>query len=206
MSKITPDCRKCRREGTKLFLKGEKCYVKCTLVKRGYAPGQHGLSRRKKLSDYGVMLREKQKVKRIYGIQEKQFENYFDKASRKKGVTGEVLLELLESRLDNLVYRMGFAGSRAQAKQLVSHGIFSVNGRKTNIPSREVKPGDEIAVIDTKKKLKYFETVLDSKPREDNAWVSVDLKKLKGTFTTLPIREQLDPEIEEQLIVEFYSK
>jgi small subunit ribosomal protein S4 len=206
MSKITPDCRQCRREGAKLFLKGEKCYLKCTFVKRGYAPGQHGLSRRKKLSDYGIMLREKQKVKRIYGIQERQFENYFDKASGKKGVTGEILLQLLESRLDNVVYRMGLAGSRSQAKQLVSHGLLSVNGRKTNIPSRALKAGDEIAVIDTKKSKTYFEIVKESKPREENSWVTVDLKNLSGKFVSLPIREQLDPEIQEQLIVEFYSK
>jgi small subunit ribosomal protein S4 len=206
MSKITPDCRKCRREGTKLFLKGEKCEKKCTLLKRAYAPGQHGLSRRKKLSDYGIMLREKQKVKRIYGIQERQFENYFDKASGKKGVTGEILLQLLESRLDNVVYRMGFAVSRSQAKQLVSHGIFSVNGRKTDIPSRSLKAGDEIAVIETKKKLTYFESFKDAKPKDDSAWVSSDFKNLSGKYISLPIREQLDSEIEEQLIVEFYSK
>jgi small subunit ribosomal protein S4 len=201
-----PDCRQCRREGTKLFLKGEKCFLKCTMVKRDYAPGQHGQSRRKKLSDFGVMLREKQKVKRIYGVQEKQFENYFKKASAKKGVTGEVLLQLLESRLDNVVYRMGLASSRSQAKQLVSHGLFAVNERKTNIPSRQVKPGDTISVLATKKDKNVFVGLADSKPREDNAWVAVDLKTLKGTYTTLPIREQLDSEIEEQLIVEFYSK
>lgn len=206
MSTITPDCRKCRREGVKLFLKGEKCYLKCTLVKRGYAPGQHGQSRRKKLSDFGVMLREKQKVKRIYGIQERQFENYFKKASAKKGVTGEVLLQLLESRLDNIVFRMGFASSRSQAKQFVSHGLFAVNERKTNIPSRQLKLGDVVSVLKTKQDKNVFVTLADSKPREDNAWVSVDLAEFKGIFSALPIREQLDPEIQEQLIVEFYSK
>lgn len=199
-------CRKCRREGQKLFLKGEKCYTNCTFVKRSYAPGQHGLSRRKKPSDYGIMLREKQKVKRMYGVQERQFENYFDKASRKKGVTGEILLQLLESRLDNVVYRMGFAQSRFQARQLVSHGLFAVNGRKTDIPSRLLKIGDDVEVIPTKKGLKYFETVKESKPREENSWVTVDLKNLKGTFVSLPIREQLPQDIEESLIVEFYSK
>lgn len=199
-------CRLCRREGAKLFLKGEKCYVKCTFVKRGYAPGQHGLARRKKPSNYGIMLREKQKVKRIYDIQERQFENYFDKASRKKGVTGEILLQLLESRLDNLIYRMGFATSRSQAKQLVSHGLFAVNGRKTDIPSRILKPGDKVEVLANKKGLKYFETVKDSKPKEEYSWVSSDLKNLKGEYLALPIREQLDPTIEESLIVEFYSK
>lgn len=199
-------CRQCRREGAKLFLKGEKCYLKCTFVKRGYVPGQHGLSRRRKPSNYGIMLREKQKVKRIYGIQERQFENYFGKASRKKGVTGEILLQLLESRLDNLIYRMGFASSRSQAKQLVSHGLFAVNGRKTDIPSRILKPGDTVAVLANKKKLTYFEQLKDIKPREEFAWVSADIKNLKGSFVNLPIREQLDPTIEESLIVEFYSK
>lgn len=206
MSKIIPDCRQCRREGAKLFLKGEKCYKNCTFVKRGYAPGQHGLSRRKKLSDYGVMLREKQKVKRIYGIQEKQFENYFNKAAAKPGITGEILLQLLESRLDNVVFRMGLAASRTQASQIVSHGLLSVNGRKTNIPSRMVKIGDVIEVLPGKKKSAYFENIKESKPREDNPWVDVNLKDLKGTFKSLPIREQLDPEIQESLIVEFYSK
>lgn len=199
-------CRQCRREGEKLFLKGEKCYLKCTFVKRGYVPGQHGLSRRRKPSDYAIMLREKQKVKRIYGMQERQFENYFEKASARKGVTGENLLQLLESRMDSVVYRMGFAVSRSQAKQLVTHGLFSVNGRKTDIPSRILKPGDKIEVLPNKKNLAYFETVKASKPREEAAWVTADLKSLKGTFDGLPIREQLDPNINEQLIVEFYSK
>lgn len=206
MTSITPDCRQCRREGQKLFLKGDKCYSKCVFVKRGYAPGQHGLSRRKKLSDYGVMLREKQKVKRIYGVQEKQFENYFKKAAARGGVTGENLLQLLESRMDNLVYRMGFAASRTQAKQMVSHGMFAVNGRRSNIASRILKPGDEIEVLAGKKKKKIFEEVSGSKPKEENSWVKADLKNLKGKYENLPIREQLDPEIEEQLIVEFYSK
>lgn len=206
MATINPKCRQCRREGAKLFLKGDKCYTKCVFVKRGYVPGQHGLSRRKKPSDYGIMLREKQKVKRIYGIQEKQFEGYFNKAAAKKGVTGEVLLQLLESRLDNLVYRMGFASSRHQAKQLVSHGLFAVDGRRTTIPSRDIKPGQEIAVVETKKNKTYFEAVKESKPREESSWVSSDLKNLKGQYLSLPIREQLDPEINEQLIVEFYSK
>lgn len=205
MSKTTA-CSQCRREGDKLFLKGDKCYTKCTFVKRGYGPGQHGLSRRKKPSDYGIMLREKQKVKRIYGIQERQFENYFVKASAKKGVTGEVLLQLLESRLDNLVYRMNFAVSRSQARQLVTHGIFGVNGRKTDIPSRTLRPGDEVAVLKNKQDLKVFDAIKASKPKEEAAWVTSDLKNLKGKYNALPIREQLDPSIKEQLIVEFYSK
>lgn len=199
-------CRQCRREGVKLFLKGEKCYTKCPFIRRGYAPGQHGLTRRKKPSDFGIMLREKQKVKRIYGILERQFANYFTKASRKKGITGEFLLQLLESRFDNLVYRMGFANSRRQAKQLVSHGIFSVNNRKSNIPSRILKPGDEVAVLSTKKGLKYFQSISQSKPRETCEWIESDLKNLKGKYKSYPTRDQLDPEIQEQLIVEFYSK
>lgn len=206
MATINPKCRQCRREGAKLFLKGDKCYNKCTFVKRGYVPGQHGLSRRKKPSDYGIMLREKQKVKRIYGIQERQFENYFKKASAKKGVTGENLLQLLESRLDNVVYRLGFASSRAQARQLATHGIFAVNGRRTTIPSRILKPGDEVSALPNKENLTFFESIKASKPREEYSWVSADLKKLKGTYISMPIREQLDETIEEQLIVEFYSK
>lgn len=199
-------CRLCRREGEKLFLKGEKCILKCTFVKKGYVPGQHGLSRRRKPSDYAIMLREKQKVKRIYGIQERQFENYFDKASAKKGVTGETLLQLLESRLDNVVYRMGFAASRNQAKQIVTHGLFSVNGRKTDIPSRMLKPGDAIEVLPNKKPLKFFELVKEKALSEEAAWVTVDRKNLKGKFDAIPLRDQLDPNIKEQLIVEFYSK
>lgn len=199
-------CRQCRREGVKLFLKGEKCYTKCTFVRRGYAPGQHGLARRKKPSDYGIMLREKQKVKRTYGVLEKQFENYFKKASARKGVTGEILLQLLESRFDNIIYRMGFAVSRKQARQLVSHGLFSANGRKSNIPSRILKPGDEVAVLETKKDSKYFQEVKESKTRETYDWVESDLKKLKGKYKSYPLRDQLDPGIQEQLIVEFYSK
>jgi len=205
MSKTTA-CSQCRREGDKLFLKGDKCFSRCVFVKRSYAPGQHGLSRRRKQSDYGIMLREKQKVKRIYGIREKQFENYFVKASAKKGVTGEVLLQLLESRLDNVVYRMGFATSRSQARQLVSHGIFAVNGRKTDIPSRLLKVGDEVSALKNKIASKYFEDLKNKKPREEYAWVSNDFKKFSGKLLNLPIREQLDPSIKEQLIVEFYSK
>jgi ribosomal protein S4 len=146
MTTIDAKCRQCRREGEKLFLKGDKCYNKCTLLKRNYIPGQHGLSRRGKPSDYSVMLREKQKVKRIYGMRESQFKTYFEKASRRRGVTGEVLLSMLESRIDSVVYRMGFADSRAQAKQLVSHGLFSVNDRKVNIPSIVLKPGDKVTI------------------------------------------------------------
>ena len=201
-----PKCRQCRREGSKLFLKGEKCENKCTFVKRGYVPGQHGLSRRRKPSDFSIMLREKQKVKRIYGMQEKQFSNYFKKASGRDGVTGENLLLILESRLDNVVYRMGFAPSRAAARQLVSHGTMSVNGRRTTIPSRLLKAGDEIAVLPGKVKAVNFEKIKESKQNADYTWVEADLKNLKGVYKGSPIREQLDSEINEQLIVEFYSK
>ncbi|MDD3678890.1 MAG: 30S ribosomal protein S4 [Patescibacteria group bacterium] len=206
MATVDAKCRQCRREGEKLFLKGDKCFTKCTLVKRNYVPGQHGLSRRGKPSDYSVMLREKQKVKRMYGMRETQFKSYFEKASARKGVTGEILLSILESRLDSVVYRMGFASSRAQAKQLVSHGLFSVNGRKVNIPSIILRPGDKISVIETKKNKNYFENLLKTKQREENSWVRVNRKDLSGEFISAPIREQLDPSIKEQLIVEFYSK
>lgn len=206
MTTVNAKCRQCRREGTKLFLKGDKCYDKCTLLKRNYVPGQHGLSRRSKPSDYSVMLREKQKVKRMYGLREQQFKNYFLAAAKKKGVTGETLLTLLESRMDSVVYRMGFAVSRPQAKQLVSHGLFALNGRRVDIPSIMIKPGDVIEALPGKKDNKFFEQLLAVKPKEEYSWVDVDRKNLKGKFTSLPIREQLDPSIEEQLIVEFYSK
>jgi small subunit ribosomal protein S4 len=152
------------------------------------------------------MLREKQKVKRMYGLREQQFKNYFLAAAKKKGVTGETLLALLESRLDSVVYRMGFAVSRPQAKQLVSHGLFALNGRRVDIPSIMIKPGDVIEALPGKKDNKFFEQLLAVKPKEEYSWVDVDRKNLKGKFTSLPIREQLDPSIEEQLIVEFYSK
>lgn len=206
MTTVNAKCRQCRREGTKLFLKGDKCYDKCTLLKRNYVPGQHGLSRRSKPSDYSVMLREKQKVKRMYGLREQQFKNYFLAAAKKKGVTGETLLSLLESRMDSVVYRMGFAASRPQAKQLVSHGLFALNGRRVDIPSIMIKPGDVIEALPGKKDNKFFEQLLAVKPKEEYSWVDVDRKNLKGKFTSLPIREQLDSSIEEQLIVEFYSK
>lgn len=201
-----PKCRQCRREGTKLFLKGDKCYDKCVLTKRNYIPGQHGLSRRAKMSDYGVMLREKQKVKRMYGLREQQFKNYYDKAAAKPGITGEILLSLLESRLDCVVFRMGFARSLGQARQLVNHGIFAVNGRKTDIPSYILKPGDKIEVLKNKQNLTFFENLKEQKSREDNSWVKSDIKTLKGEFISAPIREQIDSTIQEQLIVEFYSK
>jgi small subunit ribosomal protein S4 len=203
-------CRKCRREGVRLLLKGEKCNgANCVMVKRNYTPGQHGLNRRRgKASDYSLQLREKQKVKRTYGVLEKQFRNYFEKADRKQGVTGEILLQLLEARLDNTVYRLGFATSRRQARQLVSHGHFAVNGRKVDVPSFNLRPGDKIEVVKGSAKNSYFADTLPeiAKNAIVPAWLKVDPKKVSGEFTAYPTREELDPEIQEQLIVELYSK
>jgi len=207
---LEPACRQCRREGIKLFLKGEKCQgAKCTMLKRNYIPGHHGLARRRgKMSDYNIQLREKQKVKRIYGILEKQFRNYFEKADRKEGVTGEILLQLLETRLDNIVYRLGFASSRKQARQLVSHDHFCVNEKKVNIASYQVRPGETIAVIKkSANNKKLVEKIEDQiKKTEIPNWLKVDVKKLAGELIATPTREELDPEISEQLIVELYSK
>lgn len=210
MAKIlAPSCRNCRREGVKLYLKGEKCINKCTLVKRNYFPGQHGQSRKRaKVSDYAVQLREKQKVKRLYGVLEKQFRNYFSKADRKEGVTGEILLQLLETRLDNVVYRLGFAPSRRQARVLVNHGHFTVNGKKVNIPSYQVRVGDVIGIKKESANLKYFKEILPEylKSASTPAWLKFDSKKLVGELLNIPAREELDLEIQEQLIVELYSK
>jgi small subunit ribosomal protein S4 len=207
---ISAKCKQCRREGVKLFLKGEKCESgKCTLIKRNYIPGQHGLSRRRgKPSDYLIQLREKQKVKRTYGVLETQFRNYFEKADRKKGVTGEILLQLLETRLDNVVYRLGLAPSRTMARQLVSHDHFTVNGKKVNIPSFHVRVGDKIEVIKESIDNKYFKEILPNTIGKASAqsWLKLDQKKLSGEILSVPTREELDPEINEQLIVELYSK
>ncbi|NLW02929.1 MAG: 30S ribosomal protein S4 [Clostridiaceae bacterium] len=200
-------CRLCRREGQKLFLKGERCYGnKCAVVRRAYAPGQHG-AQRKKLSEYGVQLREKQKAKRFYGILESQFRKYFDIAVRKKGVTGEVLLQILESRLDNVVYRMGFASTRAEARQLVRHGHFEVNGRRVNIPSYLVKVNDTISVKEKSKKLERFKEILDvTGAKIVPNWLEVDQENLTGKVAALPAREDIDLQVQEHLIVELYSK
>lgn len=198
-------CRLCRREGQKLFLKGERCYsTKCALEKRNYAPGQHGQSR-KKMSDYGLQLREKQKAKRFYGLLETQFRNLFDKAAKKKGMTGENLLVMLETRLDNTVFRMGFASSRKEARQLVTHAHFTVNGKKVDIPSFEVKAGDVIKVKEKSANSPKFKEIKDmaiSVP----SWLTVDVDKLEGKVVALPKREDIDTPIEEHLIVELYSK
>jgi len=200
-------CRLCRREGQKLFLKGDRCYSdKCAVVKRAYAPGQHGQSRRK-ASEYGIQLREKQKARRIYGILEKQFRNYFEKAERQKGVTGENLLRLLELRLDNVVYRLGFANSRVEARQLVRHGHFTVNGRRVNIPSYLVRVGDQIAVKESSKKAPKFEEISELAAHKTvPAWLEMDKEALVGKVIALPEREDIDVPIQEHLIVELYSR
>ena len=186
---LEPSCRQCRREGLKLYLKGDRCYSdKCSFNRRPVAPGQHGTSRRK-LSEYGIQLREKQKVRRIYGILEKQFKNYFEMADKMKGITGENLLQLLERRLDNVVYRLGFASSRAQARQLVRHGHITVNGRKVNIPSYITNVGEVIGVRErSASEVEHFKALKEGTGRTVVPWLSVDYEKLEGTITALPSR------------------
>jgi ribosomal protein S4, bacterial/organelle type len=199
-------CRLCRREGQKLFLKGERCYSpKCAIEKRNYAPGQHGQNNRKKVSEYGLQLREKQKAKRFYGVLETQFRNYFDKAAKKKGITGENLLIMLETRLDNAVFRMGFASSRKEARQLVRHGHFTVNGVKQNIPSFTVKAGDAIKVKEKSASSPKFKEIKDMSISVPS-WITVDVEKLEGKVVAMPRREDIDTPIAEHLIVELYSK
>ncbi|PLX18817.1 MAG: 30S ribosomal protein S4 [Candidatus Muiribacterium halophilum] len=202
-----PVCRKCRAQGIKLFLKGDRCYSeKCALNKKNFRPGIHG-KRRRKLSDYGLQLMEKQKVRNMYGVLEKQFRLYYEKAARTKGVTGEILLEFLERRLDNVIYRMGFLTSRAEARQWVLHGHIKVNGRKVNIPSFLVKPGDVIEIKEKSRQSSRLKQVLDAEePRTTVDWVDVNHSERKGTFKEVPTRESLDQDINEQLIVEFYSR
>ena len=198
-------CRQCRREGMKLFLKGDRCYTdKCAIVKRNYAPGQHGQGR-KKLSNYGLQLREKQKVKRIYGVLETQFRNMYERAEKMTGKTGENLLSLLERRLDNVVYRLGFASTRRQARQLVNHGHFLVNGVKTDIPSYRVNVGDVIEVRERSLNLAVIKEALENKVATP-AFVEVDTNKLTGKLTRLPERSELNSEINESLIVEYYNR
>ena len=200
-------CRLCRREGTKLFLKGDRCFTdKCAQDRRPYAPGQHGRAR-KKLSEYALQLREKMKVRRIYGVLEKQFRGYFEDADMAKGVTGANLLIILERRLDNVVYRMGFANSRSQARQLVRHGIFTLNGRKVTIPSLQVRVGDEIAVPEKHRNIPVIAAAQDVLARRGcPAWVEVDGSAFKGVIKALPQRDDIQTPIEESLIVELYSK
>ena len=201
------DCKLCRREGTKLFLKGDRCFTeKCAMERRPYAPGEAG-KKRVKESEYRSQLREKQKAKRIYGILEKQFHHYYDMANRQTGVTGENLLRILESRLDNVVYRLGFAKSRAEARQQVRHGHITVNGRRVDIPSFRVRPGDLVAVAPKAKDMLVIKSALVSNERTSvPAWLEVDIEKLQGSVLTLPLRDQIDSDIREQLIVELYSK
>jgi small subunit ribosomal protein S4 len=202
-----PVSRLCRREGMKLYLKGSKCYTKkCPFERRPTPPGQHQM-RRRKMSEYGVQLREKQKVRRVYMVLERQFKRYFETASARPGVTGENLLRLLETRLDNVVFRMGFAASRAQARQLVTHGHFTVNGRPTNIPSYQVKETDVIAVRATSAKTDYFKNVKDAlRGAQRPDWLSVDADQYSGSVTALPRRDQMPLELNEQLVVEYYSR
>ena len=208
MAKYTDaKCRQCRREGGKLFLKGEKCFSdKCPVEKRAYAPGQHG-QRRGRTSEYGTQLREKQKVRRIYGVLEGQFRRYYHEADRSRGVTGETLLQLLERRLDNIVYRIGFGASRAEARQIVRHNHVLVNGRKVNIPSYLVRAGDVVEVAEkAKSQLRIKASADATESRGYPEWVEVDAKALRGTIKALPVRSDLPAEINESLIVELYSK
>ncbi len=201
-------CRLCRREGIKLFLKGTKCFSdKCPIEKRNFAPGQHGKDRKAKIVGYGLQLREKQKAKRIYFTQEGQFRNYFEKAARTKGVTGEMLLQQLERRLDSVVLRMGLGISRRQARQLVRHGHISVNGRKVNIPSYQVAVGEEIAIREASKKLPILEQAKEFAGHANPPnWIEIDRDNFKGRITALPKREDIQLPVNEQLIVELYSK
>lgn len=202
-----PSCRLCRRENTELYLKGDRCYTdKCAIKRRNYPPGQHGQSR-SKTSDYGLQLREKQKVRRIYGILEKQFRGYFHEADRMKGVTGENLLSILERRLDNVVYRLGFAASRTEARQLVRHGHFTLNGRKVNIPSIQLRVNDVLQLREKSKQIVAINDALDSVVRRGiPQWLELERDSFKGLLKALPIREDITTPIQEQLVVELYSK
>ncbi len=203
-----PVCRLCRREGMKLFLKGERCYgEKCAIERRNVPPGQHGKGRRARLLGYGLQLREKQKVKRMYGVLERQFRRYFEAADRKKGVTGDMLLQLLERRLDNVVYRLGFATSRPQARQLVRHGHFTVNGRRADVPSFSVRAGDTVEVrASSAKNATIVYAMEEVKGRGIPEWLELNVETLTGRLTTAPTRDQLNLPVQEQLIVELYSK
>ena len=203
-----PVCRLCRREGIKLFLKGSKCFSdKCPIEKRNFAPGQHGKDRKAKIVGYGLQLREKQKTKRMYFAQESQFRNYFEKAARSQGVTGELLLQQLERRLDTVVQRLGFGVSRRQARQLVRHGHVHVNGRKVNIPSYQVNVGDEIIIRESSRKLAMLEQAKEFASHQNSpGWLEIDRDNFKGKVLSLPKREEIQLPVNEQLIVELYSK
>jgi small subunit ribosomal protein S4 len=203
-----PVCRLCRREAMKLFLKGERCYTeKCAIEKRNFPPGQQGKARRAKLAGYGVQLREKQKVKRIYGVLEDQFRRYFEAADRQRGITGEMLLQMLERRLDNVVYRLGFSTSRPQARQLVRHGHFSVNGKKVDIPSYQVRAGDVVGVRSgSQQNPAVLHAMEEVKGRGVPGWLELQVDSMGGRVVSLPTREQINLPVQEQLIVELYSK
>lgn len=205
---LDPKCRQCRREGEKLFLKGEKCFTdKCSIERRSYAPGQHGQKSGQRLSGYGQQLREKQKIRRLYGVLERQFRKVFAEASRRKGQTGENLLQLLEGRLDSVAYRMGFGASRAEARQVVRHNGILVNGKRVNIPSFNVSPGDTIQLTDAARvHLRTKAAMEAAESRGFPEWIEVDIKAGKGTFKAYPARDELPPSIKEGLVVELYSR
>jgi small subunit ribosomal protein S4 len=200
-------CRLCRREGAKLFLKGTRCYTKkCSFERRPTPPGQHGV-RRRKMGDYGIQLREKQKVRRVYGVLERQFRNYYRVAESHTGVTGEALLQSLETRLDNVVFRLGFASSRAQARQLVNHGHFAVNGVPSNIASYALKPGDRVEVRESRRGREAFKVIKETlRSHTAPDWLSLDAAKLSGTVASVPRRDQMPLDLSEQLVVEYYSR
>ncbi|HET9680802.1 MAG TPA: 30S ribosomal protein S4 [Candidatus Limnocylindrales bacterium] len=200
-------CRLCRREGAKLFLKGTRCYTKkCAFERRPTPPGQHGV-RRRKMGDFGIQLREKQKVRRVYGVLERQFHNYYVQAQGSEGITGETLLRFLETRLDNVVFRLGFASSRAQARQLVAHGHFAVNGVATNVPSFELKPGDKVEVRESRRGREAFKVTRETlRSHQAPEWLSLDAANLAGSVVSLPRRDQMPLDLSEQLVVEYYSR
>ncbi len=205
---LDPKCRQCRREGEKLFLKGDKCFTdKCPVERRAYAPGQHGQKKNTRLSDYGVQLREKQKLRRTYGVLESQFRDIYHEADRRRGVTGENLLQLLESRLDNVAYRMGFGASRAESRQVVRHNSILVNGKRVNIPSYQVRPGDVVEVREqSREQLRIKAALASAEQRGFPEWVEVNAKEMKGIFKARPMRAELPATINEHLVVELYSK
>jgi small subunit ribosomal protein S4 len=205
---IDPKCKQCRREGVKLFLKGDRCLtLKCAIERRNYPPGVHGMNMRRKVSDYGVQLREKQKARRMYGVLERQFRGYYQRAARMKGITGENLLRMLEMRLDNLVYRMGLAGSRSQARQLILHRHFAVNGGTVTVPSYQCRPGDKIEVRKGSKELDVVKAALESRDTSSMvSWLNLDKNGLTGSVLSSPTREEIPVPLNEQLIVELYSK
>lgn len=206
-----PVCKLCRREGEKLFLKGERCFSpKCAIERRDYPPGQHGRQRqwrRSRESDFGKQLRAKQKARRVYGVLERQFRRYYKQALKSRGLTGLTLLQILESRLDNVIYRMGYASSRSQARQMVTHGHFMVNGRRTDVPSMNIKPGDQIVIREGSRKNSFFKELGDvAKERNVPEWITRDVSKLTGEISRLPERAEIDANLNEQLIVEYYSR